>query len=217
MNLLVPRRILFAIAIVAGCLAAALYYGATRRADVVVMARDMTELRALTREDVEVRTISAELVPEDAVRTTDEAVGSIPRALLARGQLVLGHAIGSEAADFRSGQSLQDGSRAIAIPVTAVSAVGGAVIPGARVDVISVPIAGRAPAGRPAEVLLTGALVLDVRGESGAPYVQAEPRSGAVSAERIASVVIAISFIDEARFADRLGSSTFVLALVGAR
>ncbi|MDQ2951556.1 MAG: Flp pilus assembly protein CpaB [Chloroflexota bacterium] len=212
-----PRRILFAIALVAGCLAAALYYGATRRTDVVVMSRDMTELRALTHEDVEVRTISAELVPEDAIRTVDEALGSVPRALLARGQLVLGHAIAAEAADFRSGQSLEEGTRAIAIPVTAVNAVGGAVIPGARVDVLSVPVAGRAPAGRPAEVLLTGALVLDVRGESGAPYSQREPRSTAGLTDRIASVVIAISFIDEARFADRLASSTFVLALVGAR
>lgn len=217
MSLLVPRRVLFAIAIVSGCLAAALYYGATRRADVVVMARDMTELRALTREDVDVRTISAELVPEDAIRNVDEAVGSIPRAPLAKGQLVLAHAIGSEAADFRSGQSLEEGTRAIAIPVSAVTAVGGAVIPGAHVDVISVPIAGRAPADRLAEVLLTGALVLDVRGENGAPYTQREPRGAAVSIDRIASVVIGVSLIDEVRLADRLASSTFVLALVGAR
>ena len=217
MNLLVPRRVLFAIAIVAGCLAAALYFAATQRADVVVMARDMTELRALTREDIEVRTIAAELVPEDAIRSVDEAVGLVPRAPLVRGQLILGHGVGSELADFRSGQSLEDGSRALAIPVNAVSAVGGAIVPGARVDVISVPIAGRAPAGRVAEVLLTGALVLDVRGESGAPYTQREQRSTAVSIDRIASVVIAIPFVDEARFADRLATSTFVIALLGAR
>ena len=217
MSLLVPRRMLFAIAVVAGCLAAALYYGATRRADVVVMARDMTELRALTRDDIEVRTISEELVPEDAIRAVDQALGSVPRAPLARGQLVLVHAIGSEAADFRSGQSLEEGARGIAIPVTAVAAVGGAVIPGARVDVISVPIAGRAPADRPAEVLLTSALVLDVRGESGAPFAQRETRSSGASTDRIASVVIAVTFVDEARVADRLPTSTFVLALVGAR
>ncbi len=216
MNLLVPRRVLFGVAIAAGFLAAALYYAATQRSDVVVMARDMTELRALTRDDLEVRTVAAELAPEDALRRVDDAIGLVPRGPLVRGQLVLGRAVGSEVADFRSGRSLEDGSRALAIPVSAVNAVGGAIVPGARVDVIAVPVAGRGPAGRVAEVLLMAALVLDVRGESGAPYSQ-RATSASVSIDRIASVVIAIPAADEARIADHLATSTFVIALLGAR
>ena len=198
MNLLVPRRVLFGGASAAGFLAAAVYYAATQRSDVVVMARDMTELRALTRDDLEVRTVAAELAPEDALRRVDDAIGLVPRGPLVRGQLVLGRAVGSEVADFRSGRSLEDGSRALAIPVSAVNAVGGAIVPGARVDVIAVPVAGRGPAGRVAEVLLMAALVLDVRGESGAPYSQ-RATSASVSIDRIASVVIAIPAVDEAR------------------
>ena len=217
MNLLVPRRVLFGIAIAAGCLAAALYYSATQRADVVVMARDMTELRALTRDDVEVRTVAAELAPEDALHRVDDVVGAFPRGPLVRGQLVLGRSLGSELADFRSGQSLEHGFRALAIPVSAVNAAGGAIVPGARVDVIAVPVAGRAPAGRIAEVLLTGALVLDVRGESGAPYSPRDTKSAAVSLDRIASVVVAIPVADEAHLADHIATSTFVLTLLGAR
>ena len=157
MNLLVPRRVLFGVAIAAGFLAAALYYAATQRSDVVVMARDMTELRALTRDDLEVRTVAAELAPEDALRRVDDAIGLVPRGPLVRGQLVLGRAVGSEVADFRSGRSLEDGSRALAIPVSAVNAVGGAIVPGARVDVIAVPVAGRGPAGRTFVIALLGA------------------------------------------------------------
>ena len=74
---------------------------------------------------------------------------------------------------FHTGLTLRPGERAIAIPVVAVSAVGGAITPGARVDVLAVPLIGRAPAGRAVELLAADALVLDVRTESGAPYVAA--------------------------------------------
>jgi Flp pilus assembly protein CpaB len=97
-----------------------------------------------------------------------------------------------------------------------VSAVGGAVSPGARVDVIAVPLIGRAPAGRTVELLLADALVLDVRSESGGAYLQRR-QDGAVTADRIGSVIIAISPSDEIRLADRIATSTFVLAFSSAR
>ena len=134
-----------------------------------------------------------------------------------RGQIVLARSVSDELADFRSGQIVANGYRAVAIPVNAVAAVGGAIVPGSRVDVLAVPIAGRAPAGRSAEILVTNATVLDVRGESGAAYVQRDGKTSAVAMDRIASVVIAIALVDEARLADRVATSTFVLALLGAR
>jgi hypothetical protein len=82
--------------------------------------------------------------------------------------------------------------------------------------VLALPVAGRAPADRTAEVLATGVAVLDLRAESGAAYVSHETRAG-VNVDRLASVVIAIAAVDEARFADRLSNSTFALALLGAR
>jgi Flp pilus assembly protein CpaB len=100
--------------------------------------------------------------------------------------------------------------------VVAVSAVGGAISPGARVDVIAVPVIGRAPAGRTVELLAADALVLDVRSESGAPYQPRRP-DATVAVDRIGSVIIAISPSDEIRFADRIATSTFVLAFSSAR
>ncbi len=217
MSLTIPRRVFFALALLAGALSGGLYFSATQRVDIVVMARDVDVPRPLSKQDVEVRGLAADVVPDDAIRSLGDVVGLIPRTPMLRGQIVLARSVANELADFRAGQALGDGYRAVAIPVTAVGAVGGAIVPGSRVDVLAIPIAGRAPAGRSAEVLVTGATVLDVRGESGAAFVPRDARMSTAAVDRIASVVIAIALVDEARLADRVATSTFVLALLGAR
>ena len=210
-----PRRVLFALAAAAGLLSGSLYYASTQRSDVVVLTRDVAEPRALTAEDLSVVTVAADLAPPDALRDVGAAVGLTPRAPLLRGQIVFADSLALDPVELR-GWSLEPGMRAVAVPLRVTDALGGAIAPGARVDVLALPIAGRAPADRTAEVLVTDAPVLDVRGESGSPYVAREPKTGLV-ADRIASAVIAIAAVDEARFADRLATSTFVLVLVGSR
>ncbi len=212
---MIARHWLVALAVAAGCLASGLYLFATQRADVVVVSRDVEVPRPLTRDDLEIRTVPAELAPPEAAQRIEDVVGLVPRMPLVRGQIILSRALASELADFRSGLALATGLRAIAIPVSAVNAIGGAIVPGARVDVLAVPVLGRAPAGRTAELLAAAATVLDVRGESGAAFVSREARSSVVATERVASVVIAIAAAEEVRFADRIATSTFVLALVG--
>ena len=214
---MITRRWLLAIALVAGVVAASMYLAADRRGDVVVAARDVAIPRALTRDDLELRSVPADLVPEDAVRTVEAATGQIPRAPLIRGQLVLERAISADLSELRSGMPLPRGQRAIAIPVRAVDAIGGAVLPGSRVDVLSVPVLGRAPAGRTTELLIAGATVLDVRGESGAAFLERDPKAQTTAGDRMASVVIAIPMEDEVRFADRIATSTFVLALTATK
>ena len=214
---MIPRRWLLAVAIACGLVSAVVFYLATARAEVVVAARDLDAPRALTADDVEVRSLSLDVVPEDAARRTEDVVGLVPRTPLLRGQLVLTRALAEEAADFRNGATLPAGTRAIALPVAATGAVGGAVVAGARVDVLAVPVLGRAPAGRTTELLATAALVLDVRGESGAPYVATTARPAGAVPDRIASVVIAIDSSDEVRFADRIATSTFILALASVK
>jgi pilus assembly protein CpaB len=208
------RRWFIAIAVAAGVLSGVVYHAAIRQADVVVAARDVDVPRALSRDDLEVRALSAEVVPADAIRRIDEAVGLVPRTPLLRGQILFQRGLAVELTDLRSGAALLAGQRAVAIPVSAVNAVGGAVVPGSRVDVVAVPVLGRAPAGRTVEVLATSALVLDVRGESGSALVVRDQKA-AVGGDRIGSVVIAIASADAMRFADRIATSTFVLALAG--
>lgn len=187
-----------------------------QREDVVVVVRDVDVPRPLVESDVEVRSVSVGLVPDDAVRRREDVVGLIPRAPLLRGQIVVARAVSDELATFSSGLTVPSGLHAVAIPVSAVNAVGGAIAPGVHVDVLAIPILGRAPAGRTSELLASAVIVLDVRGESGAAFVRRDA-SVTVMSDRIASVVIAVAPADQIRVADRIATSTFVLALARGR
>ena len=213
---MIARRSLLLLAVVAGAVAGALYFAGAQRVPMLVAAQDIPLVRPLTASDVEVRSVPPDALPAGAIASVEDVIGQVPRAPVWRGQPFVLQALSADATVFHTGLTLRPGERAIAIPVVAISAVGGAVSPGARVDVLSVPVIGRAPAGRTVELLAAEALVLDVRSESGAPYAP-QQRDGAFAAERIGSVVIAISPSDEVRFADRIATSTFVLAFSSAR
>lgn len=207
---MIGRRPLLALSLACGLLAGGLYLMASQRVTVVVAARDLDAQRALVADDLATRAFPADAVPEDALDDVTRAVGRIPRAPLGRGQLVLASAVAERPAAFASGLVPPRGTRAIAIPAGPVQALGGTVSPGARIDLVAVPTAGRAPAGRAVELVASGVLVLDVRSESGAALWPA--RAGA-SRERIGSVVVAIPVADELRVAERIATSTFVLVL----
>jgi Flp pilus assembly protein CpaB len=212
---LIARRSLLILALIAGGIAGVLYYVGAQRVGMVVAARDVSAIRPLTGQDLEVRSVPPDALPTGAVSSVDDVIGRVPIAPLWQGQPLVFQALADDAASFHTGLILRPGERAVAIPVVAVSAVGGAIAPGARVDVLAVPLIGRAPAGRTVELLAADALVLDVRSESGAPYStrQDDPK---IAVDRIGSVIIAISPSDELRFADRIATSTFVLAFSSA-
>jgi len=208
------------LALVAGGLAGTLYYVGAQRSAVVVAARDIDATNPLVADDLAIMSIPADAVPAGALADANAAIGKLPRAPVWRGQLILGTALSDDAASFHTGLALPPGMRAVALPVaSAAQAMGGAIVPGARVDVVAVPIAGRAPGGRTTELLLQGAIVLDVRSETGSPYGAAASSRSATSSmgERIGSVVVAIDPFDEVRFADRIATSMFVLTLAGSR
>jgi pilus assembly protein CpaB len=212
---LIARRSLLALALVAGLTAGALYFIGAQRVAMVVASRDVAVIRPLTAQDLEVRSVPPDALPAGAISSVDDVIGRVPMAPVWQGQPLVAHALADDAATFHTGLTLRPGERAIAIPVVAVSAVGGAISPGARIDVLAVPLLGRAPAGRAVELLAADALVLDVRTESGAPYVP-RPHDSAFAVDRIGSVIIAIAPADEIRFADRIATSTFVLAFSSA-
>ena len=213
---MIPRRWLVALAVASGLVSGVIYEVSMQREDVVVVVRDVDVPRPLVESDVEVRSVSVGLVPDDAVRRREDVVGLIPRAPLLRGQIVVARAVSDELATFSSGLTVPSGLHAVAIPVSAVNAVGGAIAPGVHVDVLAIPILGRAPAGRTSELLASAVIVLDVRGESGAAFVRRDA-SVTVMSDRIASVVIAVAPADQIRVADRIATSTFVLALARGR
>lgn len=215
---MIGQRALIALALVAGTLSGVFYYVSAQRSSVVVAARDIDASHPLVADDLTIVSMPADAVPPGALAETTGAMGKLLRAPIWRGQIVVGAALSNEAATFHTGLELPAGMRAIALPVTtSAQAVGGAIVPGARVDVVAVPVVGRAPGGRTAELLLQAAMVLDVRSETGSPFAAASTAAGASLGDRMGSVVVAIDPLDEVRFADRIATSTFVLALAGSR
>lgn len=210
------QRALIVLAIAAGLVAGVLYYAGAQRVAVVVAAVDLLPGRAVTAPDIETRALPPDALPAGALTDVASALGRFPRAPLWKGQLVLAGALSASPAAFDTGVPLPTGYRAVAIPVSAAHAVGGAIIPGSRVDVIAVPVPGRAPAGRMTELLAQAALVVDVRGEQGGPFDRHPTVRQQATAirDRLGSVVIAVGPTAEMWIADRIATSTFVLALV---
>ena len=196
----------------AGILSGVLYYASAQRTTIFVAARELRPTLPLGSGDLVARQFPADVVPVGAVRDPGTAIGRYLRAPLAAGQLVLEASLADESALFGSGLRPPTGMRAMAVPVTASSALGGAIASGHRVDVIAIPVSGKAPAGSRTELVAVRAIVLDVRGESGRALLTDPGRSGAP--DRIGSIVIAIAASDELRLAERIPTSTFVVVLV---
>ena len=215
---MIGQRVLLAIALVCGAIAGTIYYASLQRVTVVVAAHALDADRPIAADDLTTAALPPDAVPADALRSTDDAIGRVPRAPHWPGQILVGPAIAAAAAAFHSGLVPPAGQRAIAIPVTPSLAIGGALAAGAHVDVIAVPVVGRAPAGRTTEIVAANATVLDVRGENGGPFVlPGTSRSGAASVDRLGSVVVALAPSDELRVADRVATSTFVLVFIPVR
>ncbi len=212
---MIGQRTLLAVALVCGAMAGIIYYASLQRVSVVVAAHGLDADRPITAADIVLRELPPDAVPAGAVRTFDDAVGRVPRAPLWTGQILIAPALGAGAASFHSGLVPPAGQRALAIPVTPAQAVGGALVAGAHVDVIAVPVSGRAPAGRTTELVATNVTVLDVRGENGGPIAPgASIRQGTAALERLGSIVVSLSPSDELRVADRIATSTFVLVFI---
>lgn len=214
---MIGQRALLAVALVCGIVAGSVYYASLQRVTIVVAARALDADRALTIDDVTSRELPPDAVPAGALRAAGDVVGRVPRAPLWAGQILIASALGIGAASFHSGLVPPAGQRAVAIPVTPAQALGGALVAGAHVDVIAIPVAGRAPAGRVTELVAANVTILDIRGENGGPFAGPTSPRGPATTDRLGSVVVAVAPSDELRLADRIATSTFVLVFIPVR
>lgn len=215
---MIGQRALLAIALVCGAIAGTIYYASVQRVSIVVAAHALDADKVIAPDDVVLKQLPPDAVPDGALRSTEDAVGRVPRAPHWPGQIIVAPAVAAGAASFHSGLVPPAGQRAVAIPVTPAQAIGGALVAGAHVDVIAVPATGRAPAGRVTELVAANVTVLDVRGESGGPFVPAGPGRGTgAPVDRLGSVVVSLAPSDELRVADRIATSTFVLVFIPVR
>ncbi len=170
----VRRTVYLAIFVVASLVAAGAYWLAQPRTEVVRATVDIPVLTQVTADMVELVRVSPVGVPPNAARSLDAVVGQYASLPILAGQDVDTRALeaipGSQAFGF--GAPLAPGEVAFALPVTAEQAVGGALTPGAHVDVIAVPNdakqAGVASGAAPATLTLgQGLTILALRIDRG--------------------------------------------------
>ena len=213
-----------AIFVVASLVAAGVYYLAQPRAEVVRARADIAVLTPVTAEMVEVIRVSPGDRSADAATSIDEVVGQYAAMPILAGQFVDRRALESTpgAHAFGFGAPLPPGHVAFAIAVEPAQAVGGALTPGAIIDVIAVPNALKTlPAdievGPEATVLGEGLVVLALRSVDGRALT--DPVTSTQSATslppRLGSVVVAVPAAELPDFATASLTSTMYLSLNG--
>lgn len=215
------RGVYIAFFLVAALGASALVYFAQPRNGIVRAKVDIAVLTPITTEMVELISVSPADAPANAARTLDAVVGRYASVAILAGQDVDVRILETNPGQlaFGFGAPLEIGQVAFALPVEPAQAVGGALAPGARVDVVAVPNALKTQlsgADSPSAVILgQGLVVLTIRTPEGKPLTDAPDagRGTVVIPPKLGSVVVAIPEARLAEFAEAALSSTFYLAL----
>ena len=215
------RGVYTAIFLAAALGAMALVYVAQPRNGIVRAKVDIAVLTPITAEMVELVSVSPADAPANAARSLDAVVGRYASVAILAGQdvdvRILETNPGQRAFGF--GAPVEPGQVAFALQVEPGQAVGGALVPGARVDVVAVPNALKSQvsgADSPSAVVLgQGLVVLTIRTPEGQPLGDApeSDRAGFVIPPKVGSVVVAIPAARLSEFAEAALSSTFFLAL----
>jgi Flp pilus assembly protein CpaB len=218
------RSLYIAIFLIGALGAAALAYLAQPRTEIVRARADIAALTPITADMLELIRVSPADAPAQTARSVDAVVGRDAATPILAGQDVdvrtLEDNPGQRAFGF--GAPLGAGQVAFALPVDASQAVGGALAPGARVDVVAVPnslktqsITGSGTAAPTAASMGQGLTILAIRTADGQPLTAGSAAEGpaAVVPPKLGSVVVAIPEAQLADFATAALTSTFYLAL----
>lgn len=215
------RGVYAAIFLIAALASAALVYAAQPQNGIVRAKSDIAVLMPITAEMVEIVNVSLADAPANAARSLDDVVGRYASVAILAGQdvdlRILEVTPGQRTFGF--GAPVEAGQVAFALPVEPGQAVGGALVPGARVDVVAVPNALKTQLSSgtdsPSAVVLgQGLVVLTVRTPEGEPLTDESgaERGSMVIPPKLGSVVVAIPAARLPEFADAALGATFYLA-----
>jgi Flp pilus assembly protein CpaB len=212
-----PRGAYLALFLVLSAAAGAVYWGGAREATVVVARSDLGPGTRVTPDALLLRHVSAGAIPPGTAGAVDEVLGRYVAWPVLQGQFVPLRALARDrAALFEPYLPVPAGLHAISLAVTAADAVGGAIRPGDRVDVLAVP-RNRPPGdpSTPATLLGSGVLVLGLRTDQGRLFDPDASGTHAfdLSSQRIGSILLAVPADDETRYAMASAGATFTLAL----
>ncbi|MEW5991652.1 MAG: RcpC/CpaB family pilus assembly protein [Chloroflexota bacterium] len=215
------RGVYLAFFLLAALGASALVFVAQPRNGVVRASTDIPVLTPITADMVQLVSVSPADAPANAARRVDDVVGKYASAPILAGQDVDVRVLETNPGQlaFGFGAPLEAGQVAFAIPVEPGQAVGGALVPGARVDIVAVPNALKTQVSgtdAPSAVVLgQGLVVLTIRTPEGRQLGGEEAADSArvVIPPKLGSVVVAIPAARLPEFAEAALSSTFYLAL----
>lgn len=195
------------LALAASLTAALLTHGYLRRhaatVPVVVAAADLTRTQRLTPDLLKVVELPASAVHPLALGDPQQAVGRVLRWPLPAGAPLLEPYLAGAPGDGVWAAQLEPGEAALFVPAHPERALGGAVEPGDRVDLLLV---GEADGQPRAALLLRAARVLDLRDADGRP---------ATGAAYPAGVLLAVPAEETTRLALALERGRVVLAVAG--
>lgn len=134
---------------------------AEARVPVVMARRAVPAKTRLTADMLKVEHVPLRYVAAAAVRDPAQAVGRTTLVPLAEGEMILSTRLAGEGSPAGLAYRIPDGYRAMSLKIDPVTAAGGFVQPGDRVDVVVVAEGGSGAAGR-AVLLLERVLVLAV-------------------------------------------------------
>ena len=207
--------------VVAAIAASALVYLSQPRNGVVRAKVDIPVLTPITADMIQVVSVSPADAPSNAARSVEAVVGRYASVPILAGQDVDARVLETNPGQlaFGFGAPLEVGQVAFAIPVEPGQAVGGAIAPGARVDIVAVPNALKTQvsggSSQSAVVLGQGLVVLTIRTPEGKQLTDDAASDGTrvVIPPKLGSVVVGIPEARLAEFAEAALSSTFYLAL----
>ncbi len=212
------RGIYVAVFVALSSAAGLFYYAQTRQATAIMAAQDLSVGHQIQDVDLVAREVNPASLPTGVVQATQDLVGQFVAVPVLKGQFVqMRQVVPSRSGRLLTGGlDVPAGSRIISLPVSPPTAVGGVLRPGDLVDVIAIPstvkTAGADEVTMGPEVIGRHVLVLGLRTEQGTEVATSD-ESLNVSANKAASMLLAIPAQDEARYSLAVASSTFFFAL----
>jgi Flp pilus assembly protein CpaB len=213
------RTIYLGLFILLSTIAGLLYYSHTRQSTALVATRDLSVGTRIQDSDIAVRRINPGSVPQGVLIASDQAIGQVVSSPILEGQFLDARQVAASrnASLLGAGLDVPPGYRIIGVPIGPAAAVGGALKPGDRVDVMAIPnptkAATLADESAPVPVMIgKNVLVIGLRTDQGTQVDQADHGLN-MGNTKPASVLLAIAQTEESAYSSAIASSSFVLAL----
>lgn len=173
--------------------------------EVVVAVDTIPEHVKITEEMLTTASIPAEAVHPEAVLQKDQIIGGIVNSEIVKGEQVLSSRVATDSSATSLSYSVPENMRAITLPMTEVSGVGGYIEPGDRIDIL---VSYAEVEINPMKVVYTQLQNIEVLAEGPSAVVNEEQQSGVATS---LTVLVTPAQAEVLAFANINGTFQFTL------